>query len=130
MSPTLPKFREHLDELFEQYADLLYERRSVVTQIKQIKKTQMKKPFDQEREEAFFKKCQEKLNEFSLPELLSYSLLMEAHAGDDYPKWSSRVHLENIDNELHEQINPLILKIIRPKLFESLVLNKSYSELK
>jgi chorismate mutase len=55
MSPTLPKFREHLDELFEQYADLLYERRSVVTQIKQIKKTQMKKPFDQEREEAFLK---------------------------------------------------------------------------
>ena len=102
------------------------ERKNKVRSIQTFKKENNLKSFDPKREKEVFLKLKNDMSHSSLCELLAISLLIEDHAGEDYPKWSERVHIAKPEHKLIEQINPLLLLLIRKDEFNMLHLKSEY----
>lgn len=140
MSPSsqeskLSVYRESLLQLNTQFFLILSERRQLSLKIQELKgSTGRFSHFDPEREKGLFEQAKTELKELSLKELLAFSLVMEdqamAMAPGSYPAWSNGLHLSDSGDELYQMINPLMLKVSRPELFQRLALNGEFSFLK
>lgn len=96
-----------LDTLNNDLFDLLSKRKKLVSKIQQAK--EIPGSLDHLRELTLFKTNSEKLYLLSELELLAFSLIMENHAGDNYPAWSKGEHLENSSRDVIEMINPFLI---------------------
>jgi chorismate mutase len=140
MSPSsresnLAQLREALLQLNTQFFMLLSDRRALTLQIQELKSASGRfSHFDPERERELFLHLLIELKELSLKELLAFSLIMEdqamAMAPGSYPQWSSGTHLEEPDQGIVSMINPVLLKITHPELFNRLSLSTEFSFLK
>jgi chorismate mutase len=131
---NLHDLRKELSDLTLNLFELLDQRREVAGSIQKLKITH---PgffrFDPKREYEVFSHFSRILENKSVKELLAISLIIEDHAGQGeshtYPAWSSQIHLDRPVHELFGQVNPLILKIVRPDLFAQLELRDEFSSL-
>jgi chorismate mutase len=140
MSPSsresnLTQFREALLQLNSQFFQILSERRAVSLRIQELKDVSGRySHFDPEREKALFEQMSPELKELTLKELLAFSLVMEdqamAMAPGSYPTWSNSVHLNEPTRELASMINPILLKLTHPELFNRLSLCVDFAFLK
>lgn len=131
----LTELREALEKLNSEFFQAVSLRRETAIQIQKLKSSKEEFPnFDPQREIDVFRKFQKELASLTEKELLSFSLIMEDQAmslrPDSYPTWSHFVHLSSHNSRLYEMINPMILKIVRPNLFNSLSLSSEFSFLK
>jgi hypothetical protein len=131
----LAQLREVLMQSNSEFFLTLKERRSIAIKIQDMKGYGGRfSNFSPEREVEVFKLFIDELSALSLKELLSFSLIMEDHAAalapGGYPAWSSFIHLGNHSHELHEMINPLMLKFSHPNIFNKLTLSLEFSFLK
>lgn len=127
MSPSsresnLAQLREALLQLNSEFFLTLKERRGLCLKIQEYKKIEgTYSHYNPEREKMIFTQLNDQLSDLSIKELLAFSLVMEDHAmamaPGSYPSWSQYIHLSNPKKELIEMINPLLLKISRPKLY-------------
>jgi chorismate mutase len=125
------ELRKKLSDLTLDILELMDRRRVIALSIQQLKSEH---PgfyrFDPERELEIFKHFSAVLANKSIKELLSISLMIEDHAqqgeSHSYPAWSSQIHLEGVHSELFGQINPLLLKLVRPDLFSQLPLREEF----
>lgn len=130
MSPSsrtsnLERYRESLLQLNSEILISIQERRRICLKIQELKSTQGPYPhYDPQRELDIFELQKEHFIKLSLKELLSFSLLMEdqamALAPGSYPSWSTKIHLSQKAGELFEMINPLLLKVSHPEIFNRL----------
>lgn len=140
MSPSfreskLAELREALAQLNSELFLTLKERRAIVLKIFEQKQVSGPYPhYDPEREKEVIALLKEEMKNISLKELLAFSLIMEDQAQSmapgSYPSWSQGIHLAKFDKEIHEMINPLILKIAHPHFFEKLALSPDFAFLK
>src|SRR5690606_27827194 len=136
MSPSsresdLAQLREALLQLNSEFFLTVAERRKICVKIQELKGEAGRfSHFDPERETEVFTLFSQPLKSISIKELLAFSLIMEdqamAMAPGSYPSWSNGSHLESRTNELYEMINPLILKVCRPELFNRLKLSGEF----
>ena len=127
----LALLRKNTLNITEKIISLFNERRPLVRKIQSLKNNQAKyKNFDPVREDILFKSLSE-LKNLSFKELLSISLLIESQAfgEDDYPQWSSGIHLTAKPNSITEQINPILLASTFKTSYDALPLNIEYKEL-
>jgi chorismate mutase len=130
----LHELRESLAELnLKLFADIK-ERRFLVNEIQQSKASPKVdfSSYDSARENELFAHMRHELNELNERELLAFSLLMEAHAGapEQYPAWSSGVHLLEAPQAVIHKLNPLIVKLLWPATFDALKLTTHFSFLR
>lgn len=135
-SSSLAELRQQLSLINQRLLGILKERRQVVASIQAEKKAQDLASFSvaQEKElfqnELFCKECRS----LSTGELLAFSILWETQANTlgDYPAWSQRIHIEQgqLGLQFEEQMNPIMLKAIRPQSFAQLSLKPAYAYLK
>lgn len=140
MSPSsraseLEQLREALLQANSEYFFNLAERRKLCISIQEAKGTTGRfSHYDPEREKVVFTHFRTQLINLSIRELLSFSLVMEDHAlamaPGSYPAWSQRYHLTSAPKDLHEMINPLMLKISHPDMFGRLELIPEFHFLK
>lgn len=140
MSPSsreseLTQLREALAHLNSEYFLTIAERRYLCVKIQEFKEFKGRfAHYDPEREKEIFGLLQIQLKNITMKELLAFSLIMEDHAmamaPGSYPTWSTKVHLVNPSAELFEMINPLMLKISHPELFNRLSLSPEFTFLK
>ena len=140
MSPSsresdLAQFREALAQLNSEFFLLLKERRALCLKIQELKKPNHSyQHYDPEREKTLFTQLSSELKNLSLKELLAFSLIMEdqamAMAPGSYPNWSQKIHLLFKNDEIQSQINPLLLKICKPNIFQTLELTPEFNFLK
>jgi len=140
MSPSsqesnLAQLREALIHLNSQLCMVISERRTISLKIQELKKGHGRfSHFDPEREILVFGLLKNDLEQLSLKELLSFSLIMEdqamALAPGSYPQWSSGTHLESPNLDAAHQVNPLLLKVTHPDLFSRLNLLADFRFLK
>ncbi len=123
---NLNKLRSEIDSLNSTFFKTLSQRRDCARKIQEGKVSHQAVCFDPVREEVIFSLHKDELEKCSIKEILSFSLLMESQAGENYPAWSKRIHLKSFEGKLYEQINPLLLKIIRPLEYQKLELKESY----
>lgn len=127
------ELRAELSKTNKKLITLLSERKKISNKI-QIKKknTQSWSSFDYDQEVKVFTELKADLDFLALKELLSFSLIMESHAQSNdenhYPSWSRGEHLINAPKSIQEQINPILLKIIKPKLFSELQTNEKFGK--
>lgn len=131
----LAQLREALAQLNSEFFLTIAERRNLTVKIQEFKdSTGRYSHFDPEREKEIFSLFQAQLKNLSIKELLSFSLIMEDHATamapGSYPAWSNSIHIASPNRELHEMINPLMLKSARPEFFNRLTLSQEFSFLK
>ncbi len=132
---NLAQYREALLQLNSQFFQILSERRATSLRIQELKDVSGRySHFDPDREKALFEHMAYELKDLTLKELLAFSLVMEdqamAMAPGSYPAWSSSVHLEDPARDLMNMINPILLKITHPELFNRLSLNGDFAFLK
>jgi chorismate mutase len=132
---NLSQLRERLAQLNSELFLTLGERRTLCLQIQNEKDSSGRYAhYDPERERDLFGQFQNEIKELSLKELLAFSLIMEDHAmamaPGSYPSWSQCCHVANPKKELAEMINPLMLKISHPNLYQRITLNAEFSFLK
>lgn len=140
MSPSsraseLEQLREALLQSNSEFFFNLSERRKLCIAIQEMKgATGRFSHYDPEREIIVFKHFKTQLSNLSLRELLAFSLVMEDHAlamaPGSYPNWSQRSHLGSTPKDLHEMINPLMLKVSHPDIFARLDLIAEFHFLK
>lgn len=140
MSPSsraseLEQLREALLQSNSEFFFNLSERRKLCIAIQEVKGTTGRfSHYDPEREKIVFTHFKQQLSSLSLRELLAFSLVMEDHAlamaPGSYPAWSQRLHLSSQPKDLHEMINPLMLKISHPDMFSRLDLIAEFHFLK
>jgi chorismate mutase len=140
MSPSsresdLEQLREALLQSNSEFFFNLSERRKLCIAIQEMKGASGRfSHYDPEREKIVFTHFKSQLAGLSLRELLAFSLVMEDHAlamaPGSYPAWSQRYHLSSDPKELHEMINPLMLKISHPDMFARLDLIPEFHFLK
>jgi chorismate mutase len=140
MSPSsrasdLEQLREALLQSNSEFFLTLSERRKLCIAIQEVKgATGRFSHYDPEREKIVFNHFKPQLSTLSLRELLAFSLVMEDHAlamaPGSYPAWSQRYHLSSPPKDLHEMINPLMLKISHPDMFARLDLVAEFHFLK
>ncbi len=121
----LLNLRTEIDQLNNDYFNFLNERQKLICSVVSSKLENNLPLFDSNREFEIFQKHREDLKKLPLEILLSYSLLIESQVNFEkefYPRWSQRVHLntDDVSGKLYEQINPILLKAIRPELFSLL----------
>ena len=136
MSPSsresnLAQLRESLAQLNSEFFLSLKERRTVCVKIQEFKRGEGRYAhYDPDREKQLFLILKTQLLELSLKELLAFSLVMEdqaqAFAPGAYPNWSTGVHLVDSQRDLLEMINPLLLKITHPELYQKLSLGSDF----
>lgn len=132
---NLSQYREALLQLNTQFFLIISERRVLSMKIQELKAASGRySHFDPEREKNLFQQLQQDLKGVTVKELLAFSLIMEdqamAMAPGSYPTWSSGVHLTEGSKELYSMINPILLKITHPELFNRLSLTPDFSFLK
>jgi chorismate mutase len=122
---NLARYRESLLQLNSEILISLQERRRICLKIQELKSRAGAYPhYDAQRELEVFELQKDHLLKLSIKELLSFSLLMEdqamALAPGSYPSWSLKVHMLKPTSELFEMINPLLLKVTHPEIFNRL----------
>ena len=131
----LAQLREALAQLNSEFFLTIAERRNLTVKIQEFKgSTGRYSHYDPDREKEIFALFQGQLKNLTIKELLAFSLIMEDHAvamaPGSYPAWSNHVHIANQKSELYEMINPLLLKVSRPEIFNRLTLSQEFSFLK
>lgn len=131
----LTQLREALVQMNSEFFLSLADRRKLCVRIQSLKeKIGSYAHYDPEREMLVFKQFQTQLIGLTLKELLAFSLVMEdqaaALAPGSYPNWSSRIHLVEKGLELFEMINPLMLKVSHPEIYQRLKLQPDFTFLK
>ena len=110
--------RARLEELNQEFFQILAKRRSITKKIQKAKKESGDNCYAPERELELFRRQSEFFETCSLKELWSFSLIMEDQAGDSYPKWSEGEHLkdkaQNMERIAH-RINPLLVLLFHPE---------------
>lgn len=106
--------------------NIIEERRDLTVEVHAYKRQRSLESYDPKHELNLFNKLADPLKQMDLKELLAFSLIMETQAGNDYPRFSERIHLQMIDHLIYEQINPLALKVYDDKLFNKLNLTRKY----
>lgn len=140
MSPSsrvsdLGQLREALLQCNSEFFITLSERRKLCIAIQEVKgSTGRFSHFDPEREKIVFEHFKPQLVALSMRELLAFSLVMEDHAlamaPGSYPYWSQRYHLSSAPKDIHEMVNPLMLKASHPDMFARLELTPEFHFLK
>jgi chorismate mutase len=131
----LDQLREALLQSNSELFITLSERRKLCIAIQEVKgATGRFSHYDPEREKSVFEHFKSQLTALSIRELLAFSLVMEDHAlamaPGSYPYWSQRYHLTSAPKEIHEMVNPLMLKISHPDMFARLELTPEFHFLK
>lgn len=128
----LHQLRQELLATNEKLIQSMLQRKEQVHAIQEIKILDGKNIFCPNREVELFTALKNQLTELSLRELLSLSLIIEEDARsfsntkNIYPAWSEGEHLQIAPTKLFEQINPIMLKVIRPMLFKELKLKARF----
>lgn len=140
MSPSsrvsdLGQLREALLQCNSEFFITLSERRKLCIAIQEMKgNTGRFSHYDPEREKIVFEHFKSQLISLSIRELLAFSLVMEDHAlamaPGSYPNWSQRSHLTSTPKDIHEMVNPLMLKASHPDMFARLELTAEFHFLK
>ena len=140
MSPSsrvsdLGQLREALLQANSEFFIVLSERRKLCIAIQEVKgSTGRFSHYDPEREKIVFEHFRPQLAALSIRELLAFSLVMEDHAlamaPGSYPYWSQRYHLSSAPKDIHEMVNPLMLKASHPDMFARLELTPEFHFLK
>jgi chorismate mutase len=134
----LNQLRSSLSELNRMFLSIMGQRKKLVHQIQATKKSQGLAGFhgyhhyDPSREWSLFRSFERQMKLLSLKEILSLSILMEAHADapGDYPEWSRGIHLRNFSDDLSSQINPLMIRLIDQSRFNQLSLKPEFEILR
>lgn len=126
------RYREALLQMNSEILISIQERRRLCLKIQGLKTTSGAYPhYDAKRELEVFELQKDHLIKLSIKELLAFSIIMEdqavALAPGSYPSWSSKVHLQNSTNELFEMINPLLIKVTHPEIYNRLVLAPDFA---
>ncbi len=129
-SRKLSNLRHKLEILNYKFLDLLDKRLELVKGIQQEKK-KLDHSVDiwtPDREYYLFKKFVEQNPYLDFRVDFMYSLLIEYQACmiGDYPVWSEHQHLNSVQNNLFERINPLLLYLRDRKKWEILDLKEEY----
>ena len=119
----LEALRTELAQVQDELYQLIRRRAELVTKIQ----AQKQQSYDPKQESKVFD--HPSLKEFSPKELLAISLLIEAHAGEQYPSFSEQIHLEEKQESLLAQINPLLLQKIFPIQAKKFPLKSKYFNL-
>ena len=132
---NLSQWRERLAQLNSELFLTLGERRALCLKIQGAKDSVGRYAhYDPEREQQLFTQLHAEIKDLTLKELLAFSLIMEDHAmamaPGSYPSWSQACHVANPKKDLSEMINPLLLKISHPNLYQRISLNAEFSFLK
>lgn len=132
---NLSQMRERLAQINSELFLTLAERRTLSVQIQSAKGASGRySHYDPEREKELFAQVEPDIKKLSLKELLAFSLIMEDHAmamaPGSYPSWSQATHVTNPKHDLAEMVNPLLLKISHPNLYQRLTLIPEFSFLK
>ena len=132
---NLSQFRERLAQLNSELFLTMKERRTLSVQIQSFKDASGRySHYDPEREKELFTQLQGEIKTLSLKELLAFSLIMEDHAmamaPGSYPSWSQSCHIAAPKNDLAEMINPLLLRISHPNIYQRFTLNAEFIFLK
>lgn len=137
LSPTskLDRYREALLQMNSEILISIQERRRLCLKIQGLKTGSGDYPhYDAKRELEIFELQKEPFIKLSIKELLAFSVMMEdqamALAPGSYPSWSSKVHLQTKNGELYEMINPLLLKVSHPEIFNRLALTADFDFLR
>lgn len=131
----LAQLREALAQCNSELFLSILERRKVCLKVQEFKEQRGRySHYDPEREKVVFNQFKDQFGELSMRELLAFSLIMEdqaqAFAPGAYPTWSLRTHLRNSKQDIFEMINPMLLKIVHPEIFEKLQLHPDFDFLK
>lgn len=132
---NLNRYREALLQLNSEILISMLERRRICLKIQELKTVSGPYPhYDASRELEVFELHKDHFLKLSIKELLCFSLMMEdqamALAPGSYPSWSAKVHLEKAGAELFEMINPLLLKVSHPEIFNRLEFNPDFDFLR
>ena len=129
---SLTDLRSSLEKINIELIQMLIDRRDLVSQIQHIKKLENANHFDPGQEWIVFSNLSNDLNEWSLEEILAFSLIMQSHVGKEsnYPRWSTGEHLVKKSDNIIDQINPILLAKLKPELVESLEFNNSFKFVK
>lgn len=134
LSPKLTELRSSLESVNNSLFKIILQRRELVTAIQGLKSSpgDIWVAYDSVREKELFKRFKVELRALEVKELFAFSLLMESHAWapKNYPEWSEGVHVTTFPLEAHHRINPLILEVTHPDLFECLSLRPSFNFLR
>jgi len=127
----LAQCREALAQINSEFFLLLKERRALCLKVQELKNPSHNyQHYDPEREKVLFLQLSPDLKNLSIKELLAFSLIMEdqamAMAPGSYPAWSQKIHLITKSDEIHHQINPLLLKLSKPIIFQKLQLTPEF----
>lgn len=132
-SPTSPALtdlaalRTELNGINTKLLDLFGQRQAHVALIQAAKTRDGHTPLDPARERALFVELGPHLSILPERDVLAFSLLMESHAGDGYPRWSEGAHLAELPQKCFQRVNPLLVKQLWPEKFATLRLHPDYA---
>lgn len=129
----ISNLRETLTGITEEVLNLLHKRKAIVTDIQSHKLNDRSYYcFDPKQEFKIFTSIQKDLSLMSLKELLSFSIIIEAHACVEvgaYPLWSEQQHLKsNTPMTIDAMINPILLAVTHKELYHSLPISEEFKE--
>lgn len=133
MTSDINQIRSQLMDLNRMMLSVWQQRKKRVHEIQNLKTAKPLlaefKHYDPHQEWNLFLGLSRPLKQLSQRELLSLSLLMEDHASAPglYPEWSRGIHLKSFKSELNQMINPLLIKLIDPKIYTALPLKESFN---
>lgn len=131
MNDPLIELRAKLLEINLELFSLIEKRKLIVSRIQDLKTENNLSVFSPEREIILFEKLSPLLKKLTLKELLSFSLLLEAHADPTeknlYPAFSEMIHLDKIDKSfLWYRVNPILLYYYDAKSYFKLPLKSNF----
>jgi chorismate mutase len=132
-SPTSPAptdlaaLRTELNAINALLLDLFGKRRAHVALIQAAKVRDGRAQLDPVRERALFQELAPLLVTLAERDVLSFSLLMESHAGEAYPRWSEGAHLSELPQKCFQRVNPLLVKQLWPEKFATLRFHADYA---
>jgi len=128
----LNAYREELKALTTNILSKINSRKKLVLKIQNEKHTTGEyKNFDIQREITLFNSLSNELADYSLKELLIFSLMIETQAGVEleYPAWSSQVHIDKNESSLASQINPVLLATFQKSSYATLQFNEKFQKI-
>ena len=130
MTEKLSGLRSELESINDEFLDIVEKRRELTCKIGVAKLLSNFPAFDHEREKYLYSKLSGRLEELTIKELLAFSLISEAQAGEKYPEWSKMAHLEERTLEPSAMVNPVMLFFYSRRLFGSLKFNSKFEFLR
>lgn len=132
MNDPLIEMRAKLLQINLELFSLIEKRKLIVTRIQDIKMENNLSVFSPEREKDLFEKLAPLLKKLTLKELLSFSLLLEAHADPTeknvYPAFSEMIHLRKTTKTfLWYRVNPILLYYYDAKSYFKLPLKTKFN---